>query len=73
MFLSASARGLEPVSIAVAVSRGKRPDPTMVPQDEGVLGGSSRLPWYHLIILVVTVLGRGVDLKYRTVSIYFDN
>lgn len=25
--------GLEPVSIAVAVSRGKRPDPTMVPQD----------------------------------------
>ena len=73
MFLSASEQGLEPVSIAVAVSRGKRPDPTMVPQDEGVLGGSSQLPWHHLIIPVVTVIGRGVDLKYRTVSIYFDN
>ena len=25
-------RGLEPVSIAVAVSRGRRPDPKVVPQ-----------------------------------------
>lgn len=73
--MSHPGRGLEPVSIAVAVSRGKRPDPKVVPQAGNlgkIMGKSMEIvekSWENIGKSMENPMGKSMEIMGKSMKI----